>query len=283
MNSTTESWAGKTAIVTGAASGIGAATATLFARNGMNVVLADIQAKPLAALAARLGDEGLRVAQHPCDVSDADAVRTLADFAEATYGNIHLAFNNAGVAMHGVPMHEVPLSDWRWVMDVNVQGVIHSIHHVLPRMIRHGQRALFLNTASIGGLQVNPAWLTGPYSMTKFAVVALSEALENELKATAVRVAVLCPAGVATDFASTDTRPARLGGPTERPHHAFLLDAVRAGVAPSYVARRVWRAMQEGDFYILTDATLQPVIEARHRRIEQALARAAAFRQQEAD
>lgn len=148
------SWSGKNAIVTGAASDIGAATAELLARKGMNVVLSDIQAGPLAAAAARLQELGLAVAHCQCDVSDPELVRALADFAEARFGPIHLSFNNAGVAMHGVPMHEMALADWRWVNEVNIQGVVHVIHHILPRMVRHGEPALFLNTASIGGLQV---------------------------------------------------------------------------------------------------------------------------------
>jgi NAD(P)-dependent dehydrogenase (short-subunit alcohol dehydrogenase family) len=280
----THPWSGKTAIVTGAASGIGAATAQMLARKGMNVVLSDIQAGPLAACAARLQEEGLRVAHRQCDVSDPDSVKALAGFAQDSFGNIHLCFNNAGVAMHGVPMHEMQLGDWRWVSEVNIHSVVNAIHHILPRMIRHGEPALFLNTASIGGLQVNPNWLTGAYSMTKFAVVALSEGLENELKSTNVRVAVLCPSAVATNLSDAHTRPERLGGATERPQQAFLREAIaRVGVSPAYVAQRIWRAMEDREFYILTDASAQPVIEARHRRIEEALARAAEYRSSEGD
>ena len=275
-------WSGKTAIVTGAASGIGAATAELLARKGMNVVMSDIQPAPLAAAAARLQQDGLRVAHRECDVSDAGSVQALADFAEATFGSIHLAFNNAGVAMHGVPMHEMPLEDWRWVSEVNIQSVVHAIHHVLPRMLRHGEPALFLNTASIGGLQVNPNWMTGAYSMTKFAVVALSEGLENELKSSNVRVAVLCPSAVATNLSDAHTRPERMGGATERPQQAFLRETIaRVGVSPQYVARRIWQAIEDSEFYILTDASAEPVIKERHRRIEDALARAASYRQRE--
>ena len=273
-------WSGKTAIVTGAASGIGAATAELLARKGMKVMLSDIQPAPLAAAAAGLLEQGLQVAHCACDVSDADSVKALADSTEDTFGNIHLAFNNAGIAMHGVPMHEMPLGDWRWVSEVNMNSIIHSIHHILPRMLHHGEPSLFLNTASIGGLQVNPAWMTGAYSMTKYAVVAMSEGLENELKSTAVRVAVLCPSAVSTNLSDAHTRPERLGGATERPQQGFLREAImRSGASPSYVARRIWQAMEEGEFYILTDAAAQPVIEARHRRIEASIARAAAFRE----
>jgi short-subunit dehydrogenase len=148
-------------------------------------------------------------------------------------------------------------------------------------MLRHGEPAFFLKTASIGGLQVNPAWMTGAYSMTKYAVVAMSEGLENELKSTAVRVAVLCPSAVSTNLSDAHTRPERLGGATERPQQEFLREAItRTGVSPSYVARRIWQAMEDGEFYILTDAAARPVIEARHRRIEESIARAAAFREQ---
>lgn len=275
----THPWQGKTAIVTGAASGIGAATAELLARKGLKVVLSDVQSAPLVAETGRLLQEGLQVAHCVCDVSDADSVQTLADFAERTFGNIHLSFNNAGVAMHGVPMQEMPLADWRWVNEVNIQSVVNAIHHILPRMIRHGDAALFLNTASIGGLQVNPDWLTGAYSMTKFAVVALSEGLENELRSTKVRVAVLCPGAVATNLADAHTRPERLGGATERPQQAFLREAIlRVGVSPRYVAERIWRGIEDDEFYILTDAAAQPIIEARHRRIEDAIARASKYR-----
>ena len=271
-------WNKKTAIVTGAASGIGAATAELLARKGMNVVMSDIQTKPLAEAASRLKDEGLNVAHKVCDVSDPDMVEALGLFAENTFGRVHLCFNNAGVAMHGEKMHEMKLPDWRWVNEVNIQSVVHAIHHILPRMIRHGERALFLNTASIGGLQVNPNWLTGAYSMTKFAVVAMSEALENELKSTQVRVAVLCPGAVATNLSNASTRPDRLGGATERPQQDFLREAIaRVGVPPAYVAQRIWRAIEDAEFYILTDAAAKVTIETRHRRIEEALSRAAEY------
>jgi len=279
--SSLNTWSGKTAIVTGAASGIGAATAELLARKGLKVVLADIQPEPLAVAAAGLLAQGLQVAHCVCDVSDADSVKALADFTEDRFGNIHLAFNNAGIAMHGVPMHEMSLGDWRWVSEVNMNSIIHSIHHILPRMLKHGESAFFLNTASIGGLQVNPAWMTGAYSMTKYAVVAMSEGLEKELESTAVRVAVLCPSAVSTNLSDAHTRPERLGGATERPQQGFLRDAItRSGASPSYVARRIWQAMADGEFYILTDAAAQPIIEARHRRIEASIARAAAFREQ---
>ena len=158
---------GKNAIVTGAASGIGAATALRLAQYGMNVVLADIKPEPLNEYAAQLKAQGLSVAAIATDVSDERSIVAMADFAEEKFGDIHLAFNNAGIAMHGTPMHQMPMQDWQWVIDVNIRSIAYSIHHLLPRMLRHGQPGYFINTASIGGLQVNPNWLTGAYSMTK--------------------------------------------------------------------------------------------------------------------
>lgn len=271
----------KTAIVTGAASGIGAATAKLLAQQGMHVVLADIQAEPLEQCRQQCADEGLSVAAYVTDVSDPDSVKALADFAEQTFGDIYVAFNNAGIAMHGVPMEEMRLQDWQWVIDVNIKSVVHGIHHILPRIRKHGQAAHFINTASIGGLQVNPNWLTGAYSMTKYAVLAMSEGLRNELAATPVNVSVVCPGAVVTDFGSASSRPLRLGGPTQRPEQEFLTEAlISVGVSPDFVARRIWQAMQNEEFFIFTDRAAVPVIEDRHQRILQAFKTADEFRAQ---
>jgi NAD(P)-dependent dehydrogenase (short-subunit alcohol dehydrogenase family) len=258
----------KTAIVTGAASGIGAATALLLARQGMNVVLADIQSALLEQSLQKCLGEGLSAKAFLTDVSDPESVKALADFTEHAFGDIHLSFNNAGVAMHGVPMAQMRLPDWQWVMDVNIKSIVHSIHHILPRLRQHGQAAHFINTASIGGLQVNPNWLTGAYSMTKYAVVAMSEGLRNELADTPIHVGVLCPGAVASDFGSAQSRPTRLGGPTSRPEQAFLAQALStAGVSPEFVARRIWHAIQNKEFFIFTDSAMRSVIEERHQSI----------------
>ena len=271
---------GKNAIVTGAASGIGAATARRLAALGMNLVVADIKPEPLQAFAEGLQQQGAQVAALATDVSDPAAIERLADFAEESFGDIHLSFNNAGVAMHGTPMHQMALADWQWVIDVNIRSIAYSIHHILPRMLRHGQAGHFINTASIGGLQVNPAWLTGAYSMTKYAVVAMSEGLANEHQHSAIRMHVLCPSAVATGLSDASSRPARFGGSTERPEQAFLAEAIREhGVSPDYVAQRVLRALHDQEFFIFTDSSARAVIEERHRRILEGFERTDAFRQ----
>lgn len=273
---------GKNAIVTGAASGIGAATALRLAQLGMNVMLADIKPGPLNAYAAQLKAQGLSVEAVVTDVSDEASIAAMADAAEERFGDIHLAFNNAGIAMHGTPMHQMPMQDWQWVIDVNIRSIAYSIHHLMPRMLRHGQPGYFINTASIGGLQVNPAWLTGAYSMTKYAVVAMSEGLAQENKDSAIRVLVLCPSAVATGLGDSASRPARFGGATERPEQAFLAQAIQQhGVTPDLVARRILRAMENPEeFFIFTDSSARLVIEARHQRIQQAFERTEAFLQQ---
>jgi NAD(P)-dependent dehydrogenase (short-subunit alcohol dehydrogenase family) len=262
---------GKTAIVTGAGSGIGAATAAEFAAIGMNVVVSDIRSEPLEAVRQRLADAGAKVAAFVADVSDHRDVDTLADGAEQSFGDIHVAFNNAGVAMHGTPLTDIPLDDWRWVIDVNILGLVNCIRRFVPLLRKHGGDAHMINTASIGGLQVNPQWLTGAYSMTKFAAVALSEALEQELASTRVRVSVLCPGAVATNLASAGSRPERLGGSTERLQQRFLQDAIAHGTSPEYVARRVLEAIQGQEFYVFTDTSSRPALEKRHSRIHDAM------------
>lgn len=257
----------KCVIVTGAASGIGAATAKLFAKAGAKVVIADIKPEPLHAYAEQLRSEGLTVEECPTDVSDPEAVKALADFAEKTFGNIYISFNNAGVAMHGTPMHKMSLTDWQWVIDVNIKSIVNSIHHILPRMLKAGQPGYFINTASIGGLQVNPNWLTGAYSMTKYAVVAMSEGLRNELKDSLIKVLVLCPSAVATHLGDATSRPDRFGGATERPEQTFLSQAIVNGVSPEYVANRIMHAMKNGEFFIFTDSSARPTIEDRHQQI----------------
>lgn len=271
----------KTAIVTGAASGIGAATALLLARQGMHVVLADIQSDLLEQSLQKCLSEGLSAKAFLTDVSDPESVKALADFTEQAFGEIHLSFNNAGVAMHGVPMAQMSLRDWQWVIDVNIKSIVHSIHHILPRMRQHGQAAHFINTASIGGLQVNPNWLTGAYSMTKYAVVAMSEGLRNELADSQVTVSVLCPGAVDSDFGSAVSRPPRLGGPTNRPEQAFLAQTLSTvGVSPEFVARRIWQAIQNKEFFIFTDSAMKSVIEERHQSILTGFEMADAFKTQ---
>ena len=262
---------GKTAIVTGAGSGIGAATAAAFAKQGMNVLASDIRPEPLEAVRQNISSEGGQIATVVADISDPGDVDGIADAAERAFGEIHVAFNNAGVAMHGTPMVDLPVNDWRWVTDVNILGLVYCTRRFVPLLKKHGGEAHIVNTASIGGLQVNPNWLTGAYSMTKYAAVALSEALEHELAGTQVGVSVLCPGSVASNLGDSSSRPERFGGSAERPQQQFLRDAIKGGTPTDIVARHVINAIQKNEFYIFTDTTARSIIESRHARISAAM------------
>jgi NAD(P)-dependent dehydrogenase (short-subunit alcohol dehydrogenase family) len=164
------------------------------------------------------------------------------------------------------------------VIDVNIKGVINGIHTFVPRLRQQGEGGHIVNTASIAGLQVNPNFRTGAYAMTKYAVVALSEALEQELSDTDIGVSVLCPAAVDTGIhLSARARPERLGGPFVRSADHFMGDLIREGLRPEQVGARVVQAIRDNEFYILTHSSPREWVERRFARIMQAFDRAEAF------
>lgn len=263
---------GKTAIVTGAASGIGFGIARALAEAGMNLVLADIQPDKIEPARAAIEALGVAAIGVPVDVSDAESVVAAGRAAVDRFGKLHVAVNNAGVAMHGTKLTDVGLDEWRWVVGVNMMGVIHGIRSFVPLIQRHGEGGHVVNTASISGFFVREGANQGAYSMTKYAVVALSEALEQELAGSGIGVSVLCPGAVNTNiFGSAATRPEQFGGPYVREAQERLRDrTLSAGLPPEVVGRRVVQAMRDGDLYIVTHTTEREAIQARHRRIEAA-------------
>jgi NAD(P)-dependent dehydrogenase (short-subunit alcohol dehydrogenase family) len=227
---------------------------------------------------ARLHNLGTQVETFVADVSDAALLEETAAAIDKTFGPVHIICNNAGVSMLGVPLEEIPRSDWDWVIDVNINGVINGIRTFVPRMRRHGEGGHIVNTASIAGLQVNPNFKTGAYAMTKYAVVALSEALEQELIGSGVGVSVLCPAAVDTGIhLSARARPQRLGGPFTRDADHFMGDLIREGLRPEQVGARVVQAIRDGEFYILTHSSPREWVERRFDRIMAAFDRAEAY------
>jgi NAD(P)-dependent dehydrogenase (short-subunit alcohol dehydrogenase family) len=261
---------GKVAVVTGAASGIGLALATRFGREGMRVVLADVEREPLdaaaKALGAELGDD--RVLAVPTDVRDEAAILALAAATFATFGTAHVVCNNAGVGVGGMAW-EVPADRWRWIVDVNLLAVAHGIRAFVPRMIEQGEGHV-VNTASSAGILTGPAM--SPYYATKHAVVALSESLHFDLQLSGapVGVSVLCPEWVRTNIADSDrNRPAEVA-PAEVPEgidegavRQFIQSLVEGGLDPADVAAQVADAVRTGRFYVLTHPTT--VDTARHR------------------
>jgi NAD(P)-dependent dehydrogenase (short-subunit alcohol dehydrogenase family) len=261
-------FSGKTAFVTGAANGIGLGICRALARNGVNLVLADIEQSALEAARRELDTFNVRTRAIEVDVSDAAAYERAADEAEREFGNIHFLFNNAGISLGSKPLWEITPQQWKWIFGVNIFGVVNGIRALLPRMIAHGEAGHVVNTASIGGLQVNPKLRNGSYAMTKYAVVAASEALALDLEGSNLGVSVLCPALVATTLhASAARRPERLGGPFERPGADAAKAWQSAGLAPDEVGKRVLDAVAAREFFIFTHEEPREWIEARHQRL----------------
>ena len=252
---------GKTAIVTGAASGIGLGIARNFARAGANIVLADIEDAALARARAEIEALGVKTIAVTTDVSDRASVMEAAAAAERAFGKLHIAVSNAGVSMHNQKLAAITPKDWEWLIGVNLLGVIHGIQAFLPLLLKHGEDAHLVNTASIAGFQVNPDMHSAGYAMTKYGVVALSEGLENELRGTKVGVSVLCPAAVDTlIYRSARNRPERYGG--------------AAGWHPDRIGARALDAIRAGEFFIFTHPATRDWIEKRHARLMQAFDRA---------
>jgi NAD(P)-dependent dehydrogenase (short-subunit alcohol dehydrogenase family) len=259
--------AGKVAFISGAGSGIGQGIARQLAREGVAVALGDIRRDAAEAAAREIASTNARAIAVQLDVSDRASVEQAADTVMREFGAIHIAVNNAGVAMHGVPVEKVAPEEWDWVIGVNIYGVIHGIQAFVPR-IRASGGGHVVNTASIGGLQVNPNFRTGPYSMTKYAVVALSEALSQELAGSGIGVSVLCPAAVDTGIhLSARARPERLGGPYRRPENEFMGELLKDSMKPDAVGAHVVQAIRDDAFFILPHTEPRKWIEERHQRI----------------
>jgi NAD(P)-dependent dehydrogenase (short-subunit alcohol dehydrogenase family) len=265
---------GKTAIVTGAASGIGLGIATALAAAGANVVMADIQKDALEQAAHGLSGTNKRVMPVRIDVTQEQSVLAALAEAERNFGKLHIACNNAGVPMHGTRMMDVPTADWEFVIGVNIWGIIHGIRHFVPAILKHGEEGHVVNTASVAGFQNRRGTNQGPYSMTKYAALSLSEELEIELEGTNVGVSVLCPGPIATNIArGARNRPDHMGGPLIRAtDEAMLAERLAAtGLDPKVVGERVVDAIHTRTFYAFVSAVPADVIKARHRRIEEAL------------
>jgi NAD(P)-dependent dehydrogenase (short-subunit alcohol dehydrogenase family) len=263
---------GKVAVVTGAASGIGKAMAERFAREGMKVVLADVDEPALAMAQQALAASGTASIAVRTDVSKRADVDALHARALDAFGAVHVLCNNAGVGVGG-PMWERSEQDWAWILGVNLWGVIHGVSAFVPAMIAQGEGHV-VNTASIAGLIGTP--MLGPYCVTKHAVVALSECLHHDLALAAegkVKVSVLCPGFVRTNIADSErNRPASLTRGVVHADQQAMMDqmmraAVAGGIAPENVADEVLRAVREERFYVFTHPELKGAFATRAKII----------------
>lgn len=260
---------GKTAFVTGGASGIGFAMAKAFGAAGMNVMLADIEREPLEKAVEDLRQRQVRVEGVHCDVAERRSVEDAAKTAIDTFGKVHVVCNNAGVGAGG-PVGTLKPGDWDWTIAVNLMGVVYGVEAFLPLIRAHGEGGHFVNTASMAGM-ISPPGME-PYCATKFAVVAMSEGWAGQLAPENIGVSVLCPGFVRTRiFESTRTRHDKYGKAdtpaSAEPSAGQKL--VQAGIDPDVVGACVFEAVRDNDLYIFTHPDMRPAVEQRFQRIMQ--------------
>jgi len=258
----------RTAVVTGGASGIGRALALLFAREGADVVVADLDEAGMAETVAAVSQAGRRGLAVKTDVSRLADVQALANRAFGEFGAVHVVCNNAGVALWG-GLESVTHKDWEWAMGVNLWGVIHGVEAFVPRMVAGKQPGHVVNTGSMAGLIASQG--LGIYNTTKYAVVGLSETLQKDLRGYDIGVSVLCPMGVHTQIRQSDrNRPADLrDAPTERDGRAVEL--IGRYLPPEHVAERVLRAIYANRLYVITHEEGLTPLKRRFERMAQAI------------
>ena len=271
---------GRTAVITGAASGFGLETSRIAAREGMNVVMADVQADALERAAAEIKGLGAEVLPFRLDVSQAHEVEALGAATVQRFGVPNVVFNNAGVAVGGL-IWEHSAHDWAWVLGVNVMGVAHGVRVFTPLMLAAAKadaayEGHIVNTASMAGL-LNPPNM-GAYNVSKHAVVSLSETLYQDLSLVSdqVTASVLCPYFVPTGIAASHrNRPADTPGgkPTrsQRIAQAMTGKAVESGkVSAADVAAMVFHALREKRFYIYSHPKALAAVQTRLEDVMQA-------------
>jgi NAD(P)-dependent dehydrogenase (short-subunit alcohol dehydrogenase family) len=263
--------AGKTAFVTGAASGIGLGIATALAQAGAKVMLCDIEEAALSAAVAELKKTNADVDSVRVDVSLKTELQAAAEATTARYGNIHILVNNAGVGGGG-PYGTWTDPGWDWTLGVNLMAVIWGIEAFGPLIEKHGEGGHIVSTASIAGLISGGS---NSYNVSKYGVVALSEGLRNELAPRGIGVSVLCPGFVRTQILNSRRNlPKRLAGafrgqPTDPLAYATLRERVAHGIDPAYVGELVREGIENDWPYIFTDTEFEPIIEMRFATIRQ--------------
>ena len=283
--------AGKVAVVTGGASGIGLSIARALAGAGMRVAIADVEDDALERARASLASDGGKVLSVRADVTDRAALAAAADRIEQAFGKVHVLCNNAGVLVGG-SIDEMAYTDWDWVLGVNVRGVVNGVQTFLPRILAHGEGGHIVNTASLAGLST--ARNMSVYTTSKFAVVGLSEALRADLADADIGVSVLCPGVVDTNiFGSGRNRPAMLRSDTDSDVHPMVRHLPEAereprmerllatALDPDAVGPVVLHGIRENEAFVFTHPQLESMADRRHGDIVDAFERWRRYREEQ--
>jgi NAD(P)-dependent dehydrogenase (short-subunit alcohol dehydrogenase family) len=268
QNGSVFDFAGRVAVITGGASGIGFAVARALGRQRAKLVLADIEQKVLDDAVRRLSEGRAEVIGIRTDVGDLASVQALADLAWEHFGGVHILMNNAGVATFGAA-HAMSHADWVWTMQVNLWGPIHGVEAFVPRMIEHGEGGHVLFTASFAGLVPNRA--LAPYNVTKAGVVALAESLRKDLHGTGIGVSVLCPMRVVSNIDhSYRNRPEELGRTVNTYSNEERAALQGRTLEAEAVAELVLDAIRRNQLYIHTHKEAERLFLSRAQKINAA-------------
>lgn len=276
-------FAGKTIVISGGAEGIGLSIAMAMGKQGMNVVLGDIDSEQLKLAEAELQQAGVEVLTAQMDVTKLEQWQALADQAIERFGKIHMLVNNAGVGGGTGSIEQTDNNEWRWVMDVNLMGVINGTQVMVPHIKQHGEGGWLLNVASMAGMGGVP--YGGAYTASKVAVVGMSESWYAELQQHNIQVSVLCPAFVKTRInLSMRNKQSnyKTGGakkeitPQQAAMAANMQKIIDNGLPVEIVGERVVEALKAKELYIFTHPNYRPTTQARAKAIDAAFERAAA-------
>jgi len=268
---------GKTAFVTGGASGIGLGTSKVFVKNGMKVVLVDARQHALDEAVAWFKEHGGDVYSIKMNVTDREAFTKAADEAESVFGNIHVLFNNAGVGTAGIPVAKSTYKDWDYVLGVNLGGVINGVVTFLPRMLKHGEEGHIVSTSSTCGLLATANM--GMYCTSKYAVTGFMEVLADELQDANIGVSILYPGPTRTNLgqSSNENRPAHLKNEVEIPRQPMgerprsMEDMQKVFMDPLEMGERVMRGIKRNDLFIHTHPEFTDGYIARHAALIRAV------------
>ncbi len=272
-------FAGKTAIISGGAEGIGLSIAKALGEQKMNIVLADIDQKNLEKASLELRGSGISVLPVTLDVADEAQWHDAAQQAIERFGKIHMVVNNAGIGGDTGPIQNSQTKGWQWAIDVNLMGVMYGAKVMVPLIKQHGEGGWIINVASMAGMGGIP--YNGAYTATKTAVVALSESWAAELQSKDIKVSVLCPAFVQTRIYDSDrNRPLKYQNDTATPTNEDSFadktkHLVENGIDVSIVGKRVVEALNEGELYIFTHPNYRAIVQRRFQAIDAAFERAA--------